>query len=82
MGLSEIWLKYFEPDADHLCKETRAMLKECISQSPCYEKTLNFKKCMQEDIDPGCISLRKQYSRCKRSAIDRTRDFREDHRTK
>lgn len=81
-SLGEIWLKYFEPKAEPLCKETREMLKECIAKSPCYEKTQNFKKCVQEDIDPECISFRKQYSRCKRSSIDRTRDFRNEQRYK
>lgn len=80
--LSEIWTKYFEPKNEFLCKETRGMLKDCVANSPCYQNTLNFKKCMQEDIDPECISLRKQYSRCKRSSIDRTRDFRGEQRNK
>ena len=80
--ISQIWTKYFEPNSEPLCKETREMLKECIVNSPCFLKTGNFKKCVQEDIDPDCISIRKQYSRCKRSTIDRTRDFRSEHRNK
>ncbi len=80
--LSDLWYKYFEPNAEPLCKETREMLKNCVANSPCYTKTNDFKKCMQEDIDPECVSLRKQYARCKRSAIDRTRDFRSDQRYK
>jgi hypothetical protein len=81
-SLSEIWFKYFEPKSEPLCKETRDILKDCIAKSPCYEKTKNFKKCIQEDIDPECLSYRKQYSRCKRSSIDRTRDFRTEQRYK
>jgi hypothetical protein len=80
--LSKIWKNYFEPASEPLCKETREMLKECIAKSPCYENTGNFKRCMQEDIDPDCISIRKLYSRCKRSTIDRTRDFRSEQRNK
>jgi hypothetical protein len=79
---TEVWSKYFEPKSDPLCKETRELLKECVAKSPCYTKTGDFKRCMQEDIDPECISLRKQYSRCKRSSIDRTRDFRSEDRYK
>lgn len=81
-SLSDIWVKYFEPKNESLCKETRNMLKECVANSVCYEKTGDFKKCMREDIDPDCISLRRQYSACKRSAIDRTRDFRGEERNK
>ena len=81
-SLKDIWLNYFEPAGEPLCKETREMLKECIAKSPCYEKTGNFKRCVQEDIDPQCISIRKQYARCKRSSIDRTRDFRTEQRSK
>ena len=81
-SLSQIWMNYFEPKSDPLCRETREILKECISNSPCYEKTGNFKRCIQEDIDPECLSFRKQYSRCKRSSIDRTRDFRSEDRYK
>jgi hypothetical protein len=80
--LGEIWLKYFEPTGDPLCKETRELLKECVVKSPCFTKTLNFKRCMRVDIDPECISLRKQYARCKRSSIDRSRDFRSEQRFK
>ena len=80
--LTELWSKYFEPQGDPLCRETRELLKECVVKSPCYEKTYNFKRCMQEDIDPQCISLRKQYARCKRSSIDRSRDFRSEDRYK
>ena len=79
---SRLWTKYFEPNSEPLCKETRNMLKECVANSPCFEKTGNFKQCMREDIDPECISLRKQYSRCKRSTIDRSRDFRGESRNK
>jgi hypothetical protein len=80
--LTDIWFKYFEPQSDPLCKETRTLLKECVAKSPCFEKTGDFRRCMQEDIDPDCISLRKQYARCKRSSIDRTRDFRSEQRYK
>lgn len=81
-SLSDIWVKYFEPESEPLCKETREMLKECVAKSLCYEKTQDFKRCMREDIDPQCVSFRKQYSRCKRSALDRTRDFRTEQRYK
>ena len=67
--LGEFWLKYFEPKGEPLCKETRDNLKNCVSESLCYKKTLDFKKCMQEDIDPACISLRKQYSKCKKNKL-------------
>jgi len=80
--LGSIWLQYFEPKGEFMCKETRHNLKTCVAESLCFEKTNDFKKCMQEDIDPACISLRKQYSKCKRSAIDRSRDFRIDNRNK
>lgn len=80
--LGEIWINYFEPKSNPLCTESRNMLKDCVAKSPCYEKSENFRKCIQEDIDPECISLRKQYARCKRSAIDRSRDFRQEQRYK
>jgi hypothetical protein len=81
--LSELWLKYFEPkNAEPICQETREMLKDCVAKSLCFQKTQDFKKCMQEDIDPECISLRKQYARCKRSSVDRSRDFRTEQRYK
>ena len=79
---SDMWLKYFEPKSDPLCQETRILLKECVAKSPCFQQTNDFKRCMQEDIDPECISFRKQYARCKRSSIDRTRDFRSEQRYK
>ncbi len=75
-------MNYFEPKSDSLCKETREILKECIAKSPCYEKTGDFKRCVKEDIDPECISSRRQYSRCKRSSMDRSRDFRNEDRYK
>jgi hypothetical protein len=81
-SFGEIWNKYFEPKGEPLCKEARQMLKECVANSQCYENTGNFKKCVQEDIDFECISLRKQYARCKRSAVDRNRDFRTEERYK
>jgi hypothetical protein len=80
--LGSIWEKYFEPKAEPLCKETRDLLKSCVVKSFCYESSRDFKKCMKEDIDPSCISLRKQYSKCKRSTIDRTTDFRPEGRYK
>ena len=81
-NLGKIWEKYIEPKSEPLCKETRELLKTCVSKSLCYEKTLDFKNCMREDIDPSCISLRKQYTKCKRSSIDRSRDFRPEGRYK
>jgi hypothetical protein len=80
--LGNFWGKYFEPKSQPLCQETRDLLKNCVAKSLCYEKTRDFQKCMKEDIDPSCISLRKQYSKCKRSSIDRTRDFRQEGRFK
>ena len=80
--LSNIWNKYFEPASEPLCKETRNMLKNCIAESVCFKKTGDFKRCIQDDIDPDCLSYRKQYSRCKRSSIDRSRDFRSEERYK
>ena len=81
-SLKEIWFNYFEPDSKPLCVESRQMLKECIAKSPCYEKTGDFKRCAREDIDPDCIPIRKHYSACKRSAVDRNRDFRTEQRNK
>lgn len=86
MGISEkfknFWDSYLEPKSDSLCAETRNLLKECVSKSICFKKTEDFKRCIREDIDPQCISLRKLYSRCKRSSIDRSRDFRSEQRYK
>ena len=79
---SNFWMKHFEPKSEPLCQETRDMLKSCIADSVCYKKTGDFKRCIHEDIDPDCLSYRKQYSRCKRSSIDRTRDFRAEERYK
>jgi hypothetical protein len=81
-SLGKIWINYFEPKGEYLCKETRENLKNCVKNSMCFETTGDFKRCMREDIDPSCISLRKQYSTCKRSSIDRTKDFRLDQRQK
>jgi hypothetical protein len=58
------------------------MLKECIMNSQCYQNTQDFKNCVKEDIDYECISMRKQYARCKMGAIDRSRDFRSEQRNK
>jgi hypothetical protein len=80
--LGNFWLEYFEPKAEYLCKEARQQLKECIANSKCYQETGNFKKCVQDDIENECIPFRKQYSRCKRSSIDRSRDFRTEDRFK
>lgn len=80
--LGNIWLNYFEPKAEPLCKETRDMLKNCVSNSKCYANTQDFKSCIQEKIDPDCIPYRKRYSACKRLAVDRTKDFRSDGRSK
>ena len=80
--LGDVWIKYFEPKAEPLCKETRELLKGCVKKSICYETTKNFKQCIKDDIDPSCVSLRKQYSKCKRASIDRNRDFRPDNRYK
>ncbi len=80
--LKNLWIKYFEPESEPLCQETRNLLKNCIGESVCFKKTGDFKRCIQEDIDPDCLSYRKQYSRCKRSSIDRTRDFRTEGRYK
>jgi hypothetical protein len=80
--LGNFWKKYFEPDNKPLCEETRNLLKNCVGESECYKKTGDFKRCVQEDIDPDCISYRKQYARCKRSAVDRSRQFRQEERYK
>jgi len=76
------WIKNLEPSSEPLCKETRNLLKNCVAESVCFKKTGDFKRCIHEDIDPDCLSYRKQYSRCKRSSIDRTRDFRQESRYK
>ena len=76
------WIKNFEPEREPLCQETRILLKNCIVESVCFNKTGDFKRCIQDDIDPDCLSYRKQYSRCKRSSIDRSRDFRQESRYK
>ncbi len=81
-SLSKIWFKYFEPKGEYLCKESRENFKQCIASSNCYKNTENFKKCATTDIDFECIALRKKYSSCKRLAVDRTKDFRSDERTK
>ncbi len=81
-SLKDIWFNYFEPSAEPLCKESREMLKECIANSVCYKKLGDFKRCVQEDIDPDCIAARVQYSKCKRATVDRNRDFRTEQRNK
>ena len=80
--IGEIWLKYFEPKNEPLCKESRESLKQCVANSECYQTTQDFKRCMREDIDPKCIALRKRYSECKRLSVDRTKDFRNADRYK
>lgn len=80
--LGNIWLKYFEPSAEPLCKETRESFKNCISKSKCYEKHQDFKKCVQEEIDPECVPLRKRYAGCKKLMVDRSKDFRSSERFK
>jgi len=80
--LSGIWFRFFEPKNEYLCKDSREVFKNCIANSKCYEKTGKFKQCATSDIDIECIPLRKKYSSCKRLAVDRTKDFRSDERTK
>lgn len=80
--LTSIWFKYFEPKNEYLCKESRENFKTCIVNSVCFKESGDFKSCAKENIDFECIPLRKKYSSCKRLAIDRTKDFRSDERTK
>lgn len=80
--LGNIWLKYFEPSAEPMCKETREIFKDCIAKSKCYSKYEDFKRCVKEDIDPECIPLRKRYGDCKKLSVDRSKDFRSNVRYK
>ena len=46
--IRNVWEKYFEPDRDKhpaLCQESRAMFKNCVKESRCFQETEDFRLC-------------------------------------
>lgn len=67
IGTTGSILQYFKSESDTRCKEDRELLKECILKSICFERTHNYKQCINNEIDHKCIPLKTHYKECKKS---------------